>query len=124
MSFFNIWRKRKEQKEFEEKRKYIRLGTHHLLKYKELGKGKELSFIRNIGGGGVLFYSEKNLPKNDVIELEINFPQYPQPIKANAKVLRTVKLADMGGYEVAAEFISVDEEARDFITKKIKEVSE
>jgi hypothetical protein len=124
MSLFDMWKNKKKQKEFEEKRKYIRLGTHHLVKYKELGKGKELSFIRNIGGGGVLFYAEKDLPKDDVVELEINFPQYPHSIKANAKVLRTVKLADMGGYEVAAEFISVDEEARDFITKKIKEVSE
>ena len=106
-----------------ERRKYIRLSSHHLLKVKEIDKNKDLTFIRNISAGGVLFYSKKDIEVNTMVELEINFPNYPNPIKATAKVLRTVSLTQVGGYEVAAEFISVDQDAREFINQKIESIS-
>ena len=39
----------------EERRKYVRLNAHHLLKYKIVGKEEELAFARNISAGGVRF---------------------------------------------------------------------
>ncbi len=106
----------------EDRRKYIRLSAHHLIKYKLVEKNKILSFIRNISAGGVLFFSKDDIRSGAFIEIDINFPNYPKPIKATAKVLRTVKLTDVGGYEVAAEFITVDSDARDFINEKIRSV--
>jgi len=112
----------KKQK-WEERRKFIRLSAHHLLKYKVLEKEEKLSFARNISAGGVLFYCKEQLPAGSTVELEVNFPQYPHPIKVVAKVIRAMELKKMGGYEIGAEFINVEEGAKNFIDEKIKAVS-
>ena len=107
----------------EERRKYIRLDAHHLLKYRKVGKEEALSFVRNISAGGVLFIAKENIPLGDVVELEINFPGFPHPIKASAKVVWIKELKELGGFETGAEFINVEEDAREFINKKITTVT-
>jgi len=121
MSFFSKLSRMfgKDNAKWEEKRQFIRLTAHHLLKYKVIGGSPATSFIRNISAGGVLFYSKEDFPQDTMIEMEINFPHYPHPIKAVAKIIRTKSLGKIGGDEVGAEFINVDEEAKDFINKKI-----
>jgi hypothetical protein len=111
----------------EERRKYERLPVHHLLKYKIIGEEATegvLSFVRNISAGGVLFHSDEALPTDKVIEVEvlINFPMRPQPIKVLAKVLRSRPLHKIGGYDVAIEFLDLSDLEREFITKKIADV--
>ena len=105
-----------------ERRKYIRLNSHHLLKYKVADKGGR-SFVRNISAGGVLFVSKENIPIGTVVELEINFPGFPRPIKADVKVVRNRELKKLGYFENGAEFINVDEDAKEFINTKILAVS-
>jgi c-di-GMP-binding flagellar brake protein YcgR len=114
----------KKRPKGEERRKYIRLDAHHLLKYKIVGKGEELSFAKNISAGGVLFIAKENIPTDSVIELEINFPTFPHPIKAKARVVWNRELKKFGGFETGAEFINVDEDAKEFINKKITSTSE
>ena len=125
MSFFaKIWSKITGKPSWTEKRKFIRLSAHHLLKYKILDKASEMSFARNISAGGVLFYSKEDLPVDSMIEMEINFPHYPHPVKVVSKVIRTKPMKKMGGFEIGAEFVNVEEDARDFINKKIVSVQE
>lgn len=107
------------------KRKFIRLQAHHLLKYK-LVSGKKsqnfLSFARNISAGGVLFYSHEPAAVGSVVELVINVPSYPKAVKVVSKVIRVKKLKKLGKYEIGAEFINMEEDARDFINNKILKV--
>ena len=60
-----------------ERRRFIRLKAHHLLKYRVADKEevpKLLSFARNISAGGVLFYADKEVAPGNLVELEISFP--------------------------------------------------
>jgi c-di-GMP-binding flagellar brake protein YcgR len=101
------------------RRKSFRLSTHHLIRYKVV-KGKSVvSFARNVSAGGVLFYSKENIPIKSIVEVVINFPGLPEPIKTNSKVLRVKQLKKVGGYEIGAQFIDLDKKTKDFIKKKI-----
>ena len=101
-----------------DRRKYIRLEKHYLLKYKVLDKAAEMSFVRNISATGVLFYCKKQLRRGDMVELQINFPGYPKPVKGVAEVMRVNALKKMGGFEIGVQFVNVDEDAKKFIEKK------
>lgn len=101
-------------------RKFVRLSGHNPLKYKVVnGESVELSFTRNISGGGVLFYCKEDLSEGSIIELNLNLPGYPRPIDAVAKVIRSRRLKKVEGFDIAAEFIKVDEDARSFIDNKV-----
>ncbi|MGB2599278.1 MAG: PilZ domain-containing protein [Candidatus Omnitrophota bacterium] len=110
---------RKKKENWSEKRKFIRIDAHHLLKYKIIGKEKALSFAGNISAGGVLFYTKEYIHPESVVELTINFPSYPGPIKAVSRVVRIRPMAKVGGFEVGAEFVEIAEDAREFINKRI-----
>jgi c-di-GMP-binding flagellar brake protein YcgR len=111
-------------KNFEERRKFVRLKAHHLLKYKLMDKEEALSFARNISAGGVLFHAEEFIPEGSMVELLVNFPSYPGPIKAVAKVVRVVPLPKVGGFDIGAEFVNIEEKAREYMNQKIRKVDE
>lgn len=103
-------------------RRFLRLRAHHLLKYKlldEAGREGVLSFVRNISAGGVLFHSDEYIKPASIIELDISFPPFPNPVKIKAKVLRARKLKAMGGFDIAVEFSDLGKDAKRFIDKKI-----
>jgi len=105
------------------KRQFLRLNAHHLLKYRMLGEeGKEgmLSFVRNISAGGVLFHSNEHIKPGSILELDISFPPSPDSIKIKAKVLRENKLKTMGGFDVAVQFLNLNEDIKKFIDGKIE----
>jgi hypothetical protein len=90
------------------KRRFLRLNAHHLLKYKLLdGSGKEgvLSFVRNISAGGALFHSNEYMKPASILELDISFPPSPDSVKIKARVLRVGNLKTMGGFDMAVEFL-------------------
>ncbi len=109
-----------------ERRKYTRLKAHHLVKYTLAGKegqGETLSFVRNIGGGGILFYSQEEIPAGSTIDLEINFPGRSQPIKVFSKVVRARTFRKVEGYEIAVRFIEISPDDQEFINRKIQDAS-
>ena len=107
------------RKKAEEKRKFFRLEAHHLLKYKLMDKKESLSFARNVSAGGVRFHSKEYIPPESVVELTINFPSYPKPIKAVSKVAWVTPMPKLGGFDVGVEFMEIEEKAREFIKEKI-----
>ncbi|MBP7087704.1 MAG: PilZ domain-containing protein [Candidatus Omnitrophica bacterium] len=103
-----------------EKRVFIRIKSHHLVKYKIIDDSqKVLSFARNISAGGILFYSEKKLPLNSTIEIKINIPPKPTPLNVVGKIVRVHPLKKIGGYEIGLEFVHIDEEDRNLIEKLV-----
>jgi hypothetical protein len=107
------------------KRQFLRLGAHHLLKYKlldEQGKEGTLSFVRNISAGGVLFHSNEHIKPGSSLELDISFPPSPDSIKIRAKVLRVSKLKTVDGFDVAVQFLNLDKDIKKFIDSKIENI--
>lgn len=105
-----------------EKRKFTRLPTHHLIKYRILEKEKAFSFARNISAGGLLFYCKEKIPIGSIVEIIINFPGRQGPVKVLAKISRISVMKRIGGFEAAARYVNIDDEAREFIDKKILKV--
>lgn len=95
---------------------------HHLVKCKSIGGKKELSFAKNISAGGLLFYVRKEIAPGSLVELDINVLSYSHPIKAVAKVTRVKTMKKTNGFNIAVEFINIDDADRDFINKKIANV--
>ncbi|MCF7908140.1 MAG: PilZ domain-containing protein [Candidatus Omnitrophica bacterium] len=100
-------------------RNFARIRVHCLLKYKSIDGQSKLSFARDISAGGVLFHAKENIPVNNIVEIEINFPPRVDSIKVVAKVLRSRALKKMGGYDLATEFVNIDEKAKEFINNSI-----
>lgn len=94
-----------------ERRKSIRIGTYHLLRYINYGtKGIShpiLSVSRNISGGGLMFVTKERLSMGDKIELELNFPPFGEPIKAIAQVVYIKKKEHSDKWQIGVRFIEL-----------------
>lgn len=107
------------------KRQFLRLNAHHLLKYKILGEEQKegaLSFVRNISAGGVLFHSSEYIKPASTLELTINFPQSHESVKIKVKVLRVRELKIMKGFDVAVQFLNLNEDLKKIINRNIEGV--
>jgi hypothetical protein len=105
-----------------DKRQALRLAAHHLLKYKvlnEAGGSGTLSFVRNISANGALFHCHEYIKPETILRLTINFPQTPKSLEATARVLRTKKLSKDRGFDIAVQFINLEEEYKVLMGKKI-----
>jgi len=107
------------------KRQFLRLMAHHLLKYRLIGEDSRegaLSFVRNISAGGVLFHSSEYIKPGSILELTINFPPPAESIKIMAKTLRVRELKTIGGFDVAVQFLNLDEATKKFIDRNVERV--
>jgi len=110
-----------------ERRKFRRLYTYHLAKYHIVSKPKEdqqpvIAAIRDIGGGGICLQAEEALPISCVIQLYINFPQFPKPIPCLARVTWVKRIGRTGKFEIGMHFIDIEEIFRQAIIKRIESV--
>jgi len=109
-----------------DRRKFIRLKAHHLVKYRVLVAGQEhgarfmLATIKDIGGGGACLRLEERLSLASVIELRINFPHIDTSIYAIAKVVWTKEIKKPKFFEVGLEFTQIDSHFRDFIDNEVR----
>jgi len=102
-----------------EKRRAPRVKVHYLLRYKAGASEKVLSFVKDISAVGILFHSKERIPLDAELELEINFHGPDGPVRVNARTVRVKALRGMDGFEVGAEFINIDENARAVIKRNI-----
>lgn len=100
------------------------MSLHCLLKYEKLEGQQVLSFARNISAGGLLFHSQEQVPVGATMRLKLNFLNHPQSISVIAKVLRTRALKKLGGFDVAVEFINIEEKDRDYINRRLLDIAE
>lgn len=104
-------------------REYIRISLHHLIKYKVKDfDEKKLSFAQNLSAGGALVYLSQEVRPGDLIELEILFPFYPEPIRVKAQVRRAKYLKRFKKYKVGIKFIEINQKVKQKIIKKFKEL--
>ena len=102
-----------------ERRKFLRVGTYHLLKYFSYSTQGDsypiLSISRNIGGGGIMFITKEQLRVGDKVEIELNFPPFGAPIKAIAQIIYSRKKERTDKWRVGARFIELGDPALDRI---------
>lgn len=109
-----------------ERRKYSRLNSFHLLKYRlvsEPQKEPVLATIRDISGGGIRILTEEEIPKSSILQVYINFPQFPQPVPSVAKVVWSRRLKSVKKYESGLEFMEIDEGLRHDMMGRIESVN-
>ncbi len=74
-----------------ERRKFIRLPAPIGVSYKPLKKGRAgkstVTFLRNIGGGGVRFTVRQEARVGDLLDLKIEIPNIADPIRAVGEVM-------------------------------------
>ena len=107
-----------------EKRKHKRIPKHCLLKYKKDGEGEKqkLTFIRNISTGGILFFTQEEIPPGTVLQMELNIPSYegsPMKIVVVARTVHEEKLKNFKGYNIGAAFQEISEKDRRFLLENI-----
>ncbi len=73
---------------FIEKRKFLRVDTEVPIVYRILKNGEARKVkIRNIGGGGILFTVNENIPVGTPLELKIKLPDLLRSIKTSGRVV-------------------------------------
>ncbi|KJJ85403.1 type IV pilus assembly protein PilZ [Candidatus Omnitrophus magneticus] len=118
-----------------EKRRFTRLEGHHLVKYRLINtveqkkdtaeniltqnKTMKLVFAKNISEGGILFFCKEYLSIGAKVELEINFPYFNKSINAVGRIVRTIPLERVHGYDIGVEFTEISSDSREFIREKI-----
>lgn len=114
-----------------ERRRFLRIGIYHLLRYLRYGTEKGsypiLSISHNISGGGLMFITREKLDMGDKIELELNFPPFGNPIKALAQVVYIKRKDSTDKWQVGTRFIELGDPSLDrildyvdYINKTIK----
>lgn len=101
-------------KKIEEKRRFRRVKKHHLMKYRLPGEKETLSFVREISAGGILFHSREMVETGMCAEARINFP-LERTVTSGMKIVRSVPLTRLGGFNVGAEFTDIGHADRTFI---------
>ena len=96
--------------------------VYHELRYPLAGQAGRPAQYHDVGGGGILFQADDDLPVGSVLHLEIKLagwlrhhPQargeelasYEHPMIVVGEVVRALPLADGGPYEIAVQFTSV-----------------
>ena len=72
----------------EERRQFVRLDTRLDLTYTEVtGAAKHQTVSKNIGGGGVCLFLEKELPVGTRLQVSIKIPGQEQPVNFLTEVI-------------------------------------
>lgn len=98
-----------------------RIKLENLIKYRiDSGAPGNVAIanVKDIGGSGILFLSKAELSRENMLSISINFPGL-DPIETKAQVVR-VRRTKAGEYEIGAHFISIDEQKRRDLSRRIE----
>jgi len=112
-----------------EKRKYKRVKKPFIVSFQiktsdAPRKGPavwDMVAVLNLGAGGMLFYYNKELKLDALMDLKINLLASKSPIECKGKVIRSEKLPFGHMYLVAVIFTDIDEKERAQINKAAEE---
>ena len=110
-----------------ERRRAQRITTRHLVKYSLMDPEGRLSPVisvsKNVSTTGLLIQTKEPLPVGKQFELEINFPPFKVPIKAQVKAVWTKQLKNKIYYRSGLSFVNIDKEHRQRIIDYIEYVN-
>jgi c-di-GMP-binding flagellar brake protein YcgR len=103
-----------------ERRRYRRLPYSLPLQYRNIDEGSghfSGGLTKNISEGGIRFVSQRFLPIATNLDLTINTPTSPRPLRATSRVVWIHKAPTGEYYEVGLQFTSIKEEEREAIRR-------
>jgi len=109
---------------FSEKRKFTRYNDN--ISAKIAGSDTEILKILNISSGGVLLRTSQKLEENQIINLNMYLPLFPQPINVKAKVIRIAPYKTEGkssGFKVGIKYLNINEPDREKLIETLKYLS-
>ena len=92
-------------REYDEKRDFIRIDIDCEIVFKKADSTEEAMTgqVANLSGRGMMFYSDVELEKNIILEINIKPANVlTPPLHANVKVVRVIKQRHADGYEIGA----------------------
>ncbi|MFH1784014.1 MAG: PilZ domain-containing protein [bacterium] len=93
-----------------EKRNYKRAKVKTSIRYRKMNEYSIPAETDNMGGGGLMFYSPKNIPISTYLILEVPLPIFPAPVKIQGRVAWTRKNEAWNNYSIGVEFTKILED--------------
>lgn len=105
-----------------ERRKHPRISGSFIVSYRipEEADKVDISQIKNLSLGGMLFTTNRQFPPNTKLALEIRLPFDPHPIMLIAKVIESRKIVKDLIYDTRLEFLDVDEIHKKVISQTVE----
>ena len=75
-----------------------------------------MAAVLDFGVGGVLFYYNKKVAKNSLLDIRINFSEKTRPICCVSKVIRVDQLGQNNMFLVAVAITNISEEDKEILT--------
>ena len=99
-------------------RRFKRFRADFLVKY-EVGKGTagRITNARDIGAGGVRFWSEEKLPESSLLNVSIYLPPLRRTVEGVVRVLRVRRVKKTLLYSIAVSFMDLKQEDREAINQ-------
>jgi len=101
-----------------EKRKFIRLDLRSEINFDVIETSDEKittkrfrAIGKNIGAEGILLTAEQELPRRTVLDLEVFFPDRPDPIHIRGEVRWCLPIKeDPGKFDIGVRFLNVNKD--------------
>lgn len=107
--------KKKTRAEF---RNFKRVPFACLVKYREPGKKEyQVTNARNVGAGGLDFWSETPLAKGTVLEMSFFLPSLARTVETPAQVLRSTKGERGSVYYISVNFLDLPTADREAVNQ-------
>ena len=109
----------------EERRNFVRLPSRLTATYKIIGATERdvAALTRNIGGGGVAFFTESAFKSGTLLQVEVRFPNRQWPVRFTAEVIWSGELLldstnrEPRAFETGVRFESISDEDREFLMR-------
>ena len=102
----------------DERRKYPRISSNFALDVKPSASGSATA--QNLGKGGCLFEHDGPIDVGQVLDLTLSVPPLTGNVAVKGKVVRCEPASSGNQYNIAVQFMDLDEEAETDITRMLE----
>ncbi len=115
-----------ERRKYKRKEKpyMVRFRTIPLVAKKMVSPGWDVGTVKDLSAGGMLFYYDKNLELDSLLNLKIDLPASALPINCVGKIIRIEQPQPNSMFRIAAEFTEIDEQEKAMINTTVEKALE
>ncbi len=97
-------------------RRFKRFRADFLVKY-EVGQGTtgRVTNARDVGAGGLRFWSDEKLPESSLLNVSIYIPPLKRVVEGVVRILRVRRVKKTTSYSIAVSFLDLKQEDREAI---------
>lgn len=119
---FKNWFRKKEKAR--NTRRFKRFRSDFLVKYEvEKGGTARITNARDIGAGGLRFWSEEKIPETSLLHVSIYLPPLNRIVEGLVRVLRVRKVKKTFSYSIAVSFLDLKQEDREAMNEFAEHLS-